>query len=81
MAGQWPAARHRALNFLDSGLAVTPEEGNPGRDEDLLFNQRFPKAGGEPPLIYVLESPVKAPFNKSSNASAVTGLEIKYPCA
>ena len=31
-----------ALNFLDSGLAVTPEGGNPGRNDDLSFNQRFP---------------------------------------
>ncbi|MBZ0094416.1 MAG: hypothetical protein K8H75_03415 [Sulfuricella sp.] len=30
-----------ALNFLDSGLAVTPEGGNPGRNDDLPFNQRF----------------------------------------
>jgi hypothetical protein len=30
-----------ALNFPDSGLAVSPEGGHPGRNDDLSFNQRF----------------------------------------
>ncbi|MDP2154795.1 MAG: hypothetical protein Q8J61_02245, partial [Sulfuricella sp.] len=31
------------LNFIYSGMAVTPVGGNPGRNECLLFNQRFLK--------------------------------------